>query len=390
MEYLQGQAYDGASNMSGAYNGAQAILLKEQPLAHYTHCISHCTNLAAGCISSLPGMRDVLSYLNELCKLASNTIKFRNIPTDSNEMSSLKKLRPLCPTRWTIRCSATENLLANYSAILAALRQFVSESTISTEQRSKASGILLHFSKGESYLLLKITYKVFFMLEKLAVVSQGRSANYDGVRECVQSAAEGIKEARNNFPQLYKEVDEFIDSCEDFSEIAMPRLQKKGHRSFGQTEHNLGKSTFEYFSRQCYEIFDTAAVKLQSRFDTSKPGLKAYCGLFNSFFGSVDDEIKQYPEINSHELKMELVVFTKRWKPSNFNEYLEKLRKSPEEVKAFFPNILGVVKLLLLKPVSSAECERSFSCLRRLKTWLRLTMTQKLLNAWFSLMCIKL
>ena len=59
---------------------------------------------------------------------------------------------------------------------------------------------------------------------------------------------------------------------------------------------------------------------------------------------------------------MELVVFTKRWKPSNFNEYLEILRKSPEEVKAFFPNILGVVKLLLLKPVSSAECERSFSC----------------------------
>ena len=184
---------------------------------------------------------------------------------------------------------------------------------------------------------------------------------------------------RNNFPQLYKEVEEFIDSCEDLSEIAMPRLQKKENRSFGQTEHNLGKSTFEYFSRQCYEIFDTAAVKLRSRFDASKPGLKAYCGLFNSLFGSVDDEIKQYPEINSDQLKMELVVFTKRWKPSNFNEYLE-LRKSPEEVKAFFPNILGVVKLLLLKPVSSAECKRSFSCLRRLKTWLRSTVTQKRLN----------
>ena len=235
VEYLRGQAYDGAGNMSGAYNGAQALLLKEQPLAHYTHCISHCTNLVAGSISSLPGMRDVLSYLNELCKLASNTIKLRNILNGSNEMSSLKKLRPLCPTRWTIRYSAIENLLANYSAILAALRQFVSESTISTEQRSKASGILLHFSKGESYLLLKVAYKVFFMLEKLAVVLQGRSANYDGVRECVQSTAEGIKEARNNFPQLYKEIDEFIDSCEDLSEIAMPRLQKKGHRGFGQT-----------------------------------------------------------------------------------------------------------------------------------------------------------
>ena len=59
---------------------------------------------------------------------------------------------------------------------------------------------------------------------------------------------------------------------------------------------------------------------------------------------------------------------------------MEILRKSPEEVKAFFLKILGVVKLLLLKPVSSAECERSFSCLRLLKTWLRSTMTQKRLN----------
>ena len=90
-------------------------------------------------------------------------------------------------------------------------------------------------------------------------------------------------------PVGFDTSDKFENHC--LSEIAMPRLQKKGHRSFGQTEHNLGKSAFEYFSRQCYEIFDTAAVKLQNRFDTSKPGLKAYCGLFNSLFGSVDDEI---------------------------------------------------------------------------------------------------
>ena len=49
VEYLRGQVYDSTSNMSGAYNGAQAILLKEQPLANYTHCISHCTNLVAAC-----------------------------------------------------------------------------------------------------------------------------------------------------------------------------------------------------------------------------------------------------------------------------------------------------------------------------------------------------
>ena len=42
--------------------------------------------------------------------------------------------------------------------------------------------------------------------------------------------------------------------------------------------------------------------------------------------------------------------------------------------------MLVFLKLLLACPVSSCECERSFSALRRLKTWLRATMTQCRLN----------
>ena len=38
---LPGQTYDGASNMSGAYNCAQAIIMRDQPLAYYTHCSTH-------------------------------------------------------------------------------------------------------------------------------------------------------------------------------------------------------------------------------------------------------------------------------------------------------------------------------------------------------------
>lgn len=40
------QAYDGASNMSGKTNGAAARISSQYPLALYTHCPSHCLNLA--------------------------------------------------------------------------------------------------------------------------------------------------------------------------------------------------------------------------------------------------------------------------------------------------------------------------------------------------------
>ena len=44
---MHGQAYDGASNMSGETNGAAARISSQYPLALYTHCTSHCLDLVA-------------------------------------------------------------------------------------------------------------------------------------------------------------------------------------------------------------------------------------------------------------------------------------------------------------------------------------------------------
>ncbi len=51
-------------------------------------------------------------------------------------------------------------------------------------------------------------------------------------------------------------------------------------------------------------------------------------------------------------------------------------RSMEHAVRLLFPQVLVLLKLLLVCPVSSCECERSFSALRRLKTWLRTTMIQ--------------
>ena len=45
-----------------------------------------------------------------------------------------------------------------------------------------------------------------------------------------------------------------------------------------------------------------------------------------------------------------------------------------------FPQVENLLRLLLVSPASSCEAERSFSALRRIKTWLRSTMTQTRLN----------
>ena len=57
------------------------------------------------------------------------------------------------------------------------------------------------------------------------------------------------------------------------------------------------------------------------------------------------------------------------------------LSEVPPEVRGLFVQVETLVRLLMVVPISSAEAERSFSALRRLKTWLRSTMSQKRLNA---------
>jgi hypothetical protein len=57
------------------------------------------------------------------------------------------------------------------------------------------------------------------------------------------------------------------------------------------------------------------------------------------------------------------------------------LQQMAPEVRAKFAQICTLTRLLLVSPASSASAERSFSALRRLKTWLQTTMTEVRLNS---------
>ena len=55
--------------------------------------------------------------------------------------------------------------------------------------------------------------------------------------------------------------------------------------------------------------------------------------------------------------------------------------KSLNDVElVFYSEVVKVVNLILVMPATIAVSERSFSALRRLKTWLRTTMLQARLN----------
>ncbi|GBN52750.1 hypothetical protein AVEN_212092-1 [Araneus ventricosus] len=57
---LCGQGYDGASSMSGCFNGVQAVIKETNPAALYVHCSSHSLNLAPDACFKCPQPSEIV------------------------------------------------------------------------------------------------------------------------------------------------------------------------------------------------------------------------------------------------------------------------------------------------------------------------------------------
>ena len=73
------------------------------------------------------------------------------------------------------------------------------------------------------------------------------------------------------------------------------------------------------------------------------------------------------------------LMLQQRQEVENFWDIVDILKKD-SATRKLFPEMTKAVRLLLTVPITTCTAERSFSALRRLKTYLRSTMTQKRLN----------
>ncbi|XP_060845700.1 uncharacterized protein LOC132925309 [Rhopalosiphum padi] len=114
LDYLYGQGYDGASNMSGQYKGVQAIIKKKYPKAMYVHCAAHSLNLAVSTASGIQPIRNCLGII-EKYYVFFNTPKRQNVLLtnieNSNEDPKVKTLKRLCATRWVQRYDAEMSVI---------------------------------------------------------------------------------------------------------------------------------------------------------------------------------------------------------------------------------------------------------------------------------------
>ena len=83
-------------------------------------------------------------------------------------------------------------------------------------------------------------------------------------------------------------------------------------------------------------------------------------------------------DTNSLMAKLELLpVICGEFQPINLGDVLKVIQSSSHGKRELIRNVVVIIRIVLTNGATSATTERSFSILRRLKTWLRSAMTQK-------------
>lgn len=382
----RGQSYDNAANMSGIYNGLQAKIKEFSPLAEYVPCSAHSLNLVGECAAESS---------QEACSFFSLLQELYNFFAASTQRWELLQahftVKSLSMTRWSARADACKSLRESWHEIHQALVSIETD----TEQKKavicEARGIRLKLERFETAIM---TVFWGFLLNRINATSkklQSVEIDITIVIELYEVLIHFIGEIRDNFDDFENQAKKlsFLQEYErDFRRIRKPKLlpgetstgeemqQKNGHENFRITTFLL--------------IIDSLSEELKKR-------LGAYKSLYNKFNfitkltklspTEVEEKAKSLQMIYSSDLDAhfseECLHFRAHCSVKNEDRnsavsLLKWLRT--EDLQTIYPNVDIALRMCVCTPASNCSGERSFSCLRRVKNYLRTTMTEQRLN----------
>ena len=146
-----------------------ATRFKEEPAALYVHSLAHSLNLCLQDASrSCNSVRDSLQLVMEIIKLIKfspkRTTLFNMIKSQLSP--EIQNLKPLCPTRWTVRTGAISTILDNYEALFATLDEVNASGR--NEYVMKAGGFGRQLQLFSTFFGLKLWMFIFSPVEQLS------------------------------------------------------------------------------------------------------------------------------------------------------------------------------------------------------------------------------
>ena len=403
--------------MLGHRSGVAKQIKDMQPRALETHCHGHTLSLSIkDATKSSRLLNDVMGTVGEITVLVKyspkrekilGTIKDNFEIEDEDAFDQTTTLSKLCVTRWTVRATTFMKVLSNYGQLMK-LWEVCLQGNLDRETRSRINGCESQMKLFKFFYGMHLSYKLYSITDNLSKTLQNEN----------MSAVEGQRIAHLTLKTLENmRTDESADlfytsvviKASKHKFIAEPVLGRKrkhpnyklltgyfqvdGHSSNAVSHHPV--SPKEDFRVKYFEALDLLIVSIKTRFD--QPSFKALLNMESFLLQSletnrvIDEKIIQYisenygDDLDVEGLQVETAILKTMLNDNEvtcFNDIHKCLKEcGTANYKDLIPNVIILCDLLIVNPSTSCTPERSFSTARRLKTWLRSTMTDRRFNA---------
>ena len=401
LNQCRGQCYDGASNMSGSKRGLAVQIQAKESRAVLTHCYGHALNLAVGdTIKQSKLCRDSMDTAFEISKLIRFSPK-RNAAFDrikvevpADEEGYTMGIRAFCPTRWTMRGDAIASIIENYG-VLKQLWDESLETKLEPDIKGRIIGVKAQMSQYQLVFGLLLCKKILLITDNLSKTLQKESLSAGEGQELAKLTLQSLKNMRSTDSfDLFFSLVEKVRHQTGCEEPVLPWKQKAPkHLEVGSSEGFHSASIQEYYRQLYFEALDLVITGITDHFD--QPGYILYKNLEGLLVksannASCDDCLNEVvsfyrDDFNPTELTTQLKLLGTHFSGQNsesvtFQDCLQYLQSLSDARRSFYSEVCVLVRLILVMPATNAVSERSFSSMKRLKSYLRSTMNQSRLN----------
>lgn len=399
---LIAQCYDTTSVMSGSIRGVQALIRESaKNPCYYVPCSAHRLQLVithtAGC---LPEVAEFFNFISALINFIRSSTLRHDIFIDIQRDKKLPvvELPKVCQHKWEYNHKALRAIFQRYGILTETLED-LSVHGRSGDEKALAFGLQQSLNKFETVFLLINFIEVFDITTPLSKVWQSEDMDLAAAVNMSQETIKILNERRtsdDHFNAIWEKAVEFATARHITVTQQEPSSSKRQRKpssrllgsivteTIGQRDTSERDKDPKSHCKRCiyYPILDKVLVEFGHRFDEPKHILLGVSACHPSSPNFLNENDLKYLadqyEIESENLHAEVLVAQRTLHDAkSISNALDKLKP----LKQGFSTLWNLLHLALTFPVSNAKCERSFSVLKLVKTYIRATMGQKRLTS---------
>lgn len=371
---------DGAPVMIGRHNGVAALLKRVVPWLIANHCVCHRLALASAQAA------DEISYLKEFKAVLGQLYRFYSY--SAVRTSGLKEIQDILndprlklteakDVRWLSHEKAVSNLRRCLPSVITSLEREASE-----RHDAQALGLATFVRKYKFVATLLMLSDILPPLAALSRALQREDLDYSLVQPLLIGTIATLKNLKCTPGEHFNSLDTMIqDNLKDFNIRLSPHDQRFRvsiyEKYIDAVVRHLEQRFPDVHLLEAFTLFDGKSWPEDPTL-LNEFGFEYLVVLTEHFSLLLDGNDKVNSEWNvfKHSTVADNALKIRSMSPHQMMIALTET----DSLSTLFPNMFKLALIGLLIPASTADCERGFSALKRIKTPLRNRLSNKIIN----------